>query len=81
VRALRSCFTLLLTPELAVAGAIVGGWICVTVAVAQLAPPGIVWPASMGLLLLSLAGWKFIGHLAWYGLYVLSHDEPKGRGR
>lgn len=81
MNALRSLLALLKTPELAVAGAIVGGWLCLTIAVAQVAPARVVWPASGAALLFSLAGWKFVGKLAWYGLYVLSQDEPPKKGK
>lgn len=60
-----------IAPELALAAAIVAGWACVTIGIAGLAPARIVWPLSIGLLLLTLAGWGALRDLAALGLYGL----------
>ena len=57
--------------ELLVAVAILGGWALLTWGIARLVVPE-VWPISGGLLLLSLAGWKFCWTLVREGLYVLT---------
>lgn len=60
-----------LLPELLTAAAILGGWLLVTWALAGWWSWR-VWPLSLGLLLLSAAGWKFIAQLAREGLYLLT---------
>ena len=68
--------------EACVTLAIVAGWMLVTYGVAAVlwAPlrPA-VWPVSAGLFLLSLAGWRFLGRLAGYGLYALTRDPEEPR--
>lgn len=66
--------------ELLVSAAVLGGWALGTVAVARvmwlpLRPA--VWPASASVLLLSLAGWKFLGRLAGEGLYALTREDER----
>ena len=62
-------------PEAAVALAFVAGWALVTLGIARLARPGVVWPLSIGLLFLSLAGWRVFVTVAWHGLYVLGASD------
>lgn len=50
------------------------GWALLTLAVAQLVPPRVVWPASGGLLLLTCGGWGIIWDVARAGLYALSQE-------
>jgi hypothetical protein len=59
------------------AAAIVLGWVGVTAGVAPLlARLGfVVWPLSLGLLLLSLAGWGHLRVLFGAGLYTLSRPR------
>ena len=68
-----------LAPEIAVGAAALGGWALLTVAVAAVLPPRIVWPASIGLLLLCAGGMRFLAGVAWEGLYVLTQAPPKPR--
>lgn len=50
--------------------AVVIGWLCITAAIAVLSPR-VVWPLSIGLLLITLTGWRgFIG-LALEGVFPL----------
>lgn len=62
--------------ELAVACALLVGWLLVTLAVARLLRGDVVWPLSLGLLLFSAAGWRLFGAIALHGLYALSKDPP-----
>lgn len=57
--------------ELLTVLAIVAGWASLTWGLARLLTPT-VWPLSAGLALLSIAGWRLLGELAWRGLYVLT---------
>lgn len=50
--------------------AILGGWAALTYGVASLMVPE-VWPISLGLLLLSAAGWSHLRVLAGAGIYAL----------
>lgn len=61
--------------EILVATAAIAGWLAFSSAIAQIAPPGIVWRASVGFLLLSLCGWKFLYTLAREGLYALTRER------
>lgn len=61
--------------ELLTAAAFVGGWLLVTVGVAALLPPRVVWPVSLGLLLLSAGGWGLLVSVARHGLYVLTRAD------
>lgn len=62
--------------ELAATAALLGGWASLTAGVAALTTPH-VWPISIGLLLLSLCGWKFLATLVTHGLYVLTREERR----
>src|SRR5690348_2831772 len=57
--------------EILQAAAIFGGWAFLTEGIAALTTRH-VWPISFGVLLLSLAGWQFLGTLFWRGFYVIS---------
>jgi hypothetical protein len=60
-------------------GAFLAGWALLTHAVAQLVPARIpTWEISVGVLLLSLCGWKFLGLLCWIGLYKASASKGDG---
>lgn len=61
--------------QLATAGAILGGWLFMTLGVALLTTPK-VWALSFGLLLLSLAGWRLCWTIAREGLYRLTREPP-----
>jgi hypothetical protein len=64
--------------EIMASVALVGGWILVTLAVAEYAPTRVTWLASAGLFLLSCFGWGPLLVLARFGLYSATRDEKKG---
>lgn len=61
--------------EAGTGAALVAGWALVTLGVARYLDPAVVWPVSIGLLLLSLCGWGFLLELFTEGLYVLSRGR------
>lgn len=63
--------------ELAVFVGAVGGWCALTVGVARLVRPDIVWPLSLGILSLSLCGWRLLATVAQHGLYALSREDRR----
>lgn len=65
--------------ETALSCALVGGWLLVTYGIAGLIRPRIAWPISVGLLLLTASGWKFIAKIAAVGLYAMQR-AALGRG-
>jgi hypothetical protein len=65
-----------LRAEILQGAAIFGGWASLTYGIAALTTSR-VWPISFGLLLLSLAGWQFLGTLFWRGLYVITQRGPR----
>ena len=67
-----------LWPELLQAIGILVGWACLTWGVASLLVWQ-VWPISLGLLVLSVVGWKHMVTLFGEGLYVLSRDPSRKR--
>lgn len=62
--------------EIGVSLAFLGGWALVTAGVAACSTPK-VWWFSAGFLLLSLCGWRFLGEIAWKGLYALTREERR----
>jgi hypothetical protein len=64
--------------EVLTAAALLLGWCLVTSAVAALTSP-LAWRFSLGLLALSLAGWRLFLRLVLEGFYVLTLDEQRGR--
>lgn len=65
--------------EAALAVALLVGWGLVTLAVARLVHRGdIVWPLSLGLLLLSASGWRLLALVVLDGLYTLTRDKDHG---
>jgi hypothetical protein len=56
------------------AGALIGGWLLVTYGLTAFVRPRVVWPMSIGALLVSIGGWHQLGRTAWYGLYTLTRD-------
>lgn len=61
---------------------IVVGWGAVTYALAAFFGRSEIYPFSIGLFLLSIAGWGHLRHLFTIGLYTLSRDEePPKRTR
>ena len=64
--------------ELVQAVVLLLGWVLVTRAIAQLTRPTVVWDISIGVLLLSICGWKFLGLLFWRGLYSINQDKRDG---
>ena len=66
--------------ELLVAAALLVGWAALTIGARALTwgrATAAVWPLSIGLLLCSLCGWRFLAKLAGQGLYALTRDEPR----
>lgn len=63
--------------ELLTALAFVVGWLLLTDAIARVTSTPLVWRVSIGLLAMSLGGWKMLIQMIWHGLYVLSRDEDK----
>jgi len=64
-------------PDLLQCLTIVGGWAFLTFGLAELFG-GVVWPISLGLFLLSIAGWGYLVTLFRKGLYVMSRSERDG---
>lgn len=58
--------------ELLVSAAMLCGWALVTLAIARLVRPDVVWPLSAGLAVLALCGWRFLLQIARDGLYMLT---------
>jgi len=56
--------------------AIVGGWAALTAGIAALTTPA-VWWLSVGLFLLSVAGWGHLRVLASVGVYALLRQSEK----
>lgn len=67
--------------ELLLAAAMIGGWMLVTYALAAIVRPRIMWPMSIGLLMLSASGWKLLGEIATKGCYVLNVRAQRNAGR
>lgn len=66
--------------EFLVASAALGGWASITLAIARIGAPDIVWPLSIGLALLSICGWSWLRTLVTLGLYTLTRAAPSRRG-
>jgi hypothetical protein len=60
--------------ECLMALAFVGGWLLVTAGIAALTSR-IAWLFSLGLLAISLGGWKPFARFVYAGLYVLTREE------
>jgi hypothetical protein len=60
--------------EILTALTFVVGWLLITAGVAHLTSP-VAWYFSLGLLALSLGGWKLLGQFVWNGLYALTRDS------
>lgn len=60
--------------EILTALAFVAGWMLVTAGIARLTSP-VAWYFSLGLLSLSLGGWKLLAQFVWNGLYALTRDS------
>ena len=67
--------TVALRAELLVSLAMLSGWALVTLAVARIVRPDVVWPLSAGLAVLALCGWKFLLQIARDGLYILTRGH------
>ena len=63
--------------EILLSLALLGGWGMVTWGVAELTTPK-VWPISIGLLLLSVCGWRLLWTVFSHGLYSLTREESRG---
>jgi hypothetical protein len=64
--------------ELAQSIALLAGWALVTLGVARIVRPDVVWPLSAGLLLLLVCGVEWIADIFWHGLYQLTRDGLDG---
>src|SRR5262245_49811844 len=60
--------------EILTAFTFVAGWLLITAGIAQLTSPT-AWYFSLGLLALSLGGWKLLAQFMWNGLYALTRDD------
>lgn len=60
--------------EILTAMTFVVGWLLITAGIAHLTSP-IAWYFSLGLLALSLGGWKLLAQFVWNGLYALTRDS------
>jgi len=69
---------LALRAEILTAIAWLAGWALLTIAVAEIAPPRVVWPASVGLLCFALGGFRLVGYIAMTGLYLLTREDDDG---
>lgn len=58
---------------IAVTGVVIG-WLCITAAIAVLSPR-VVWPLSIGILLITLTGWRGFVGLALEGVFPLIGDR------
>lgn len=61
------------------AAAMLTGWLLLTIAIAGVARPRIVWPASLGLLCCSAAGWNLLARVVFFGLYDLTRTKEPPR--
>lgn len=63
--------------ELLLSLALLAGWTLITLAIARLWRPDVVWPLSYGLLFLSVSGWRLAARIAGDGLYALAKPQPE----
>ena len=83
-RQIREALTRAVSPlkaaqaEVLTALCFVAGWLLVTLGLAHLARPDVVWPLSLGLLGFSLGGWKLLYTLVSDGLYALTRKVSNG---
>jgi hypothetical protein len=54
--------------------ALLAGWTFVTLAIARLARPDVVWPLSLGLLFMLIPGRPILSRFVGIGLYGLTKD-------
>lgn len=60
--------------ELLAAAALLAGWLLITLAIARLVRPDVVWPLSLGILCLAGPGRRILSTIAREGLYALTKD-------
>lgn len=60
--------------EILLTGAFVSGWLSLTLGLARLLVPE-VWLISVGLLLISVGGWRMLRTVAVEGLYALTRPK------
>lgn len=65
--------------EWATALVLLAGWLLLTAGVAYLTAP-VVWLFSLGILCLSLGGWRLLATIVWAGMYDLTRDRGARRG-
>ncbi len=63
--------------EILLSLALLTGWAALTWGIALLTTPK-VWPLSVGVLLLSLCGWRLLWTVFSHGLYSLTREEQRG---
>jgi hypothetical protein len=61
------------TTAIATGVALVLGWLLITAGLPF--RPRIVWPVSLGLLLITAAGWRLLFTIGSHGLYALTKDS------
>jgi hypothetical protein len=66
--------------ELLTALAFVVGWLLLTDAIARVMVTPLAWRVSIGLLAISLGGWKLFLTMIVNGLYALTRDEAGLKG-
>lgn len=57
--------------EISQATALLAGWALVTMGIAHVTRPDVVWPVSGGVFLLAVCGVQWLRDLFWTGLYQL----------
>lgn len=63
--------------ETLTATAFIGGWLLITAGIAALTSR-VAWLFSLGVLLISLGGWRLLWRMATDGLYALTREERDG---
>lgn len=62
--------------EILLSVALLLGWFLLTYGIALLTSP-VVWPLSIGVLLLSTAGWRMLWAILSYGFYGLTRADKR----
>lgn len=65
-------------PEILTSLALAGGWALITWGIALLTAP-VAWLFSIGILLISLGGWRMLWEIGTRGLYAMSQGTRRGR--
>lgn len=72
-----------LRAELLASLALLAGWLLITHSLTLMAPAWFdqIWALSIGVLLVSLAGWRLLWAIATTGLYALTREKGERAGR